>query len=339
MRPFAWIVVSGAWFSQVAAAQEVPVPSPSSTAPATAPYAVEEVTVRSPYGHSLGGALTLPHHAPRPVPAVILISGTGSQTRDGSAPGDTAHRPFQQIADTLARRGVAVLRLDDRGVREGRQLLTSPLHVSEDVRAALMYLRARDDIDASRLGLIGHSEGGMVALMVAASDPTLTALVLMGAPAERPADMLREMMRRSVAKSHRTEAERDSVFHLAGAGIERQLQTDWGRLTGTYEPLVAARALRTRSVLVMHGATDWQVPPEHADRLAAAIREAGVCDVTQRTFAQLNHLFLVDPEGVVDYQSLPTQDLPGAVLGVLADWIASRMTQGRPTAGEGAQGR
>lgn len=330
MRLIAFLCASGIWLSRSASAQELAGPSPERAAPESAPYAVEEVTVRSPYGHSLGGTLTLPRRAARPLPVVLLISGTGPQTRDGSARGDTAHQPFRQIADSLSRRGVAVLRVDDRGVAEGQQRLTSALQVAEDVRAALALLRTRADIDRSRIALIGHSEGGMVALMVASSDPALRAVVLMGAPAERPIDMLREMIRRSAARTHSTQAGRDSVFQRMLPGIERQLQTDWGRLSGSYDPLIAARAVQVSSVLVMQGATDWQVPPEHAGRLAQAIRSGGVCDVTERTFPGVNHLFVDDPAGVVDYQSLPSQRLSSAVLGVLADWTVSRLGNRRP---------
>jgi len=330
MRLTACLCASVIWLSRSASAQEPAAPSPNRATPESAPYAAEQVTVRSPYGHSLGGTLTLPRHAGRPLPVVLLISGTGPQTRDGSARGDTAHQPFRQIADSLSRRGVAVLRVDDRGVAEGQHRLTSALQVAEDVRAALALLRARADIDPARIALIGHSEGGMVALMVASSDPALRAVVLMAAPAERPIDMLREMNARSAARTHSTEAGRDSVLRLMLPALEWQLQTEWARLSGSYDPLIAARAVQVPSVLVMQGETDWQVPPEHAGRLAQAIRSGGVCDVTERTFPGVNHLFVDDPEGVADYESLPSQRLSSAVLGVLADWTVSRLRNERP---------
>lgn len=160
---------------------QVPARSPSAavsyTAPPGAPYTAEDVIIRSPYGHTLGGTLTLPCRARGPFPTVVLISGTGPQDRDGGVPGDD-YRPLRQIADTLSRRGIAVLRFDDRGVATGNYFSpASPLEVAEDVRAALMLLRARGDIDPARLALVGHSEGGLVATMIAASDPSLRAAV------------------------------------------------------------------------------------------------------------------------------------------------------------------
>ncbi len=302
-------------------------------APAGAPYAAEEVVVRSPYGHTLAGTLTLPRQVRRPFPVVLLISGTGAQNRDASHPGDR-YRPFRQIADTLSRRGIAVLRMDDRGIAEGRFLLPSALQVAEDVRATLAFLRGRADIDAGRIALVGHSEGGAVALMVAAGDPTLHVLALMGAPGVRLSDGAREQVRRSVARrmAGRPQAERDSVLRVAEANVERMLGAEWGRQSGGYDPLVAARSVRSASVLVLQGANDWQVAPEQAGALAAALG-AGSCDVTRRVFQGVNHLFLADPSGDPDgYQSLASQEVPAVVLGTLADWLAPRLARpGRAT--------
>jgi dienelactone hydrolase len=291
-------------------------------------YSAEEVVVRSPYGHALGGTLTMPRGVRRPVPAVLLISGTGAQNRDASHPGDP-YRPFRQIADTLSRRGIAVLRVDDRGIAEGRVLLPSALQVAEDARAALALLRGRGDIDAGRIGLVGHSEGGAVALMVAAADPTLRVLVLMGAPGMRLEDAAREQVHRSVARrtAGRSESERDSVLRAAVANLERMLGTEWARQSGGYDPLVAARAVRSASALVLQGANDWQVAPEQAGALAGALR-AGSCDVTERVFPGINHLFLADPSGDPDgYEKLASQEIPAHVLGTLADWLAPRLAR------------
>lgn len=303
-------------------------------APPGASYTAEEVAVRSPYGHTLGGTLTLPRGGRRPLPAVVLISGTGPHDRDGSVRGDP-YRPFRQFADTLSRRGIAVLRIDDRGIAEGRHSLTSPLQVAEDVRAALALLRGRGDIDPARIGVVGHSEGGMVALMVAAGDPTVRALALLASPARRPQDALREQVRFSVGRqmAGRTEAERDSALRAASANAEWMLGTEWGRQSGNYDPLVAARSVRSASVLLLHGANDWQVAPEHAGSLAAALRAAGSCDVTQRLFPGINHLFLADSSGDPDgYGDLPVQQVPAPVLGELADWLASRLAPRRSVA-------
>jgi uncharacterized protein len=91
--------------------------APDYSAPNDAPYSAEEVRVTSPPGVGLAGTLTMPQHAAGArVPAVVMITGSGPQDRDEATPAIPGWRPFREIADTLGRRGIAVLRMDDRGV-------------------------------------------------------------------------------------------------------------------------------------------------------------------------------------------------------------------------------
>lgn len=145
------------------------------------PYKVEEVTFPNDKdGFTLTGTLTLPEKTGA-VPAIVMITGSGTQDRDETILG---HKPFQIIADYLSRRGMAVLRFDDRGAG-GSKLAMDKLLVSttedmaNDVRAAVKYLRSRDEIDAKRIGLIGHSEGGVIAPMVAADDEEIACIVML----------------------------------------------------------------------------------------------------------------------------------------------------------------
>src|SRR5690606_1452342 len=95
-------------------------------------------------------------------PAALLITGSGPQNRDEELMG---HRPFRVLADQLTRRGIAVLRVDDRGVGEstGDFSGATSADFASDVRAGVAYLKSRDDVDAAAIGLIGHSEGGLIA--------------------------------------------------------------------------------------------------------------------------------------------------------------------------------
>src|SRR5262245_23094589 len=160
------------------------------SAPAGAPYTTEDVSVSTPMGHTLAGTLTLPRGASRarPVAAIVTITGSGPQERDEALPGVQGFRPFRQIADSLGRRGVAVLRMDDRGTAGSKGMFkgATSQDFAEDIRAGLAYLRTRPEIDARRLGLVGHSEGAVIAPMVAAKEPTLRAMVLLAGVA-RPA--------------------------------------------------------------------------------------------------------------------------------------------------------
>lgn len=170
------------------------------------PYAQEEVA----FGHdpsedlaasfrvgggapvTLSGTLTIPA-GDGPHPAAVMITGSGPQDRDESLLG---HKPFLVIADHLSRRGVAVLRFDDRGTAAstGDFAMATSADFAEDARAALRYLRTRDDIDHARVGLIGHSEGGAVAPMVAAGpDADMVHFAVLIAP---PSVKLREVLAR-----------------------------------------------------------------------------------------------------------------------------------------------
>ena len=150
------------------------------------PYRVVEVSYQNKTGGvTLAGTLTEPE-GPGPFPALILISGSGAQDRDETI---FEHKPFLVLADALTRRGVAVLRLDDRGVggSTGSTSASTSDDFAGDVLAGIAFLKARSEIDRTRLGLMGHSEGGIIAPMVAARSPDVAFIVLMagtGLPGE-----------------------------------------------------------------------------------------------------------------------------------------------------------
>lgn len=127
-----------------------------------------------------GGTLTLPAQG-NAFPAVILISGSGPQDRDGRI---FDHKPFLVIADYLTRHGIAVLRVDDRGVRATKGSFANATSASfaKDVLAGVSYLKTRKEINPLKIGLIGHSEGGAVAPMAAAQNKEIAFIVLLAAP-------------------------------------------------------------------------------------------------------------------------------------------------------------
>ncbi len=142
------------------------------------PYAEEDVGFDHPEdGIRLAGTLTLPR-SEGPHPAVVLISGSGPQDRNETV---FNHRPFLVLADYLTRRGLAVLRFDDRGVgaSTGDFSTATSEDFAGDVRAGIAYLKTRPDIDPAKIGLVGHSEGGLVAPMVAAEAPGEVAFIVL----------------------------------------------------------------------------------------------------------------------------------------------------------------
>jgi pimeloyl-ACP methyl ester carboxylesterase len=147
------------------------------------PYHAEDVTYdNTPAGIQLAGTLTTPH-GPGPFPAAIMITGSGLQDRNEGVFG---HKPFLVIADHLTQKGIAVLRVDDRGIGGsttiGPEGTATSFDFASDVEAGISFLLKRPRIDPTKIGLIGHSEGGMIAPIVAARDPRVAFIVLLAGP-------------------------------------------------------------------------------------------------------------------------------------------------------------
>ncbi len=146
-----------------------------------ATYAQEEVRYENrDAGITLAGTLTVPR-TQTPPPAVILIAGMGPNDRDCTMLG---HKPFLVLADYLTQRGIAVLRFDKRGVGASTgtyDMTVTSADFADDVRAGIAYLKTRSDIDSARIGLVGESEGGVIASMVSASSSDVACVVLLAA--------------------------------------------------------------------------------------------------------------------------------------------------------------
>lgn len=142
------------------------------------PYTVREVKYENvEHDVQLAATLTIPEGS-GPHPAVVMITGSGGQDRDETI---FDHKPFLVIADHLTRNGIAVLRVDDRGVGEstGDMSQATTLDFVVDVRAGMAFLSEQAEIDPERIGLIGHSEGGLIAPIVAAESSDVAFIVLL----------------------------------------------------------------------------------------------------------------------------------------------------------------
>lgn len=162
------------------------------------PYYFEDVTFENrKENFTLAGTLTLPK-GEGPFPAVVLISGSGAQNRDEEL---MNHKPFLVIADYLTRNGIAVLRYDDRGVGESLSGATgaTSMSFSYDAEAAFDYLLSRKEIDKKKIGLVGHSEGGIINFMVAARRSEVAFLVSLAGPAVTGEECLRLQLKEILA--------------------------------------------------------------------------------------------------------------------------------------------
>lgn len=191
------------------------------------PYYIEDVRFENEVdGVSLAGTLTRPRK-PAKYPAVILITGSGAQDRNEEVFG---HKPFWVIADYLTRNGFAVLRFDDRGTAESTGDFSSAtsFDLSKDVEAAFLFLQERDDINRKKIGLMGHSEGGVIAPMVAARNQKV-AFVVMLAGTGVQGDQLLLMQNEAIGRSSGIPEERIRQSNLINAqAYDIVLKSDGG---------------------------------------------------------------------------------------------------------------
>lgn len=286
-------------------------PVADTTAPVAAvsraPWLAEAVTIVVDDSTTLAGAFTAPAvdtvrdavRAGRP--AVLLIGGSGPQDRDGQRPELPGYAPWREVSEGLTAAGYLVLRVDDRGTggSSGRFAGATTDDFARDAAAGVAWLRAHPSVDPARVVLVGHSEGAVVALLVARADTAIRALVLLGAPARTGREIARwqrdQLVRRDVARF--PPDTRAAVLAAAEAEAESLATRDpWLQRWFTLDPRAVAAGVR-QPVLLVHGATDRQVPSSHAADLAAVLRRAGARRVVVHLLRDTDHLLLPDADG------------------------------------------
>ena len=201
--------------------------------PEPLPYAEEEVTFHNA-DITLAGTLTLPESG-APHPAVVMITGSGPQNRDEELFG---FKPFHLIADHLTRNGIAVLRFDDRGVggSTGSVSEATTEDFARDVLAAVDFLKNRSDIDPERIGLIGHSEGGIVAPLASSMSDDVAFMVLMAGTSVSGAEILIEQGALIMRASGATEADMEKQIAFQKRTFEAIRSGDgWDELAADLE--------------------------------------------------------------------------------------------------------
>ncbi len=314
------------------------------------PYVSEDVVFDGPGGIHLAGTLTRPQ-GEGPFPAAVLIAGSGPQNRDEAILG---HRPFLVLADALTRQGIAVLRADKRGVGKstGDYKTATSRDFAADAEAAIAYLKTVKAINPRKIGLVGHSEGGLIAPMVAAADPSVAFIVLMAGPALKGEDILL-MQQRLIAQamgvdpeklelgitlnrkifdaiagaSDSEDAQAKAVAILDAAGVPADkrpgmianVTAPWFRFFLTYDPIPALRQVKC-PVLAIDGSLDLQVPPKE-DLAAIKTALAHDRDVTVTELPGLNHLFQTARNGSPAEYAQIEETIAPAVLALIGDWV------------------
>jgi uncharacterized protein len=291
------------------------------------PYREDEVTfANAKAGISLSGTLTLPRGV-GPFPAAILLAGSGPLDRDEA---DSGHRPFLILADHLTRKGIAVLRYDKRGIGRstGDYESATTGDFADDAEAALAFLKAHKGIDARRIGLIGHSEGGVIAPMIASRSASVAWIVLLAAPATKGAETLLlqsdliaraagmndEQVAQSLDFDRQTyvlvrqepdrgalERKLDELVKVSGFGpvmppaiLQRQIHwtsSPWFRYFLDYDPAPALQKTKC-PVLALNGEKDLQVPPkQNSPLMRKAMEGGGNKDFEMVELPGLSHLF------------------------------------------------
>jgi pimeloyl-ACP methyl ester carboxylesterase len=186
------------------------------------PYRSQDVTVSSVAGVTLAGTVLIPN-GPGPFPAVVFVTGSGPQDRDETLLG---HHPFLVIADYLARHGIASLRYDDRGVAHstGNFATSTSADFADDAEAAVRFLRGVPGISRDRVGIIGHSEGGLIGPLVAARSRDVAFVVMMAGPGI-PGDSVLLLQQRLIALAGGAPATRVDAMIAANRRLFQALKT------------------------------------------------------------------------------------------------------------------
>ena len=327
------------------------------------PYKEEEVSFAAGDGKlALAATLTLPQGA-GPFPAALLVGGSGPNDRDETIAG---HKPFLVLADFLTKRGIAVLRYDKRGIAKstGNYADATMENFTQDAQAAFGYLKSRKELDVKRLGIIGHSEGGILGALVATRSNDLNWMVLLATPATtgertllrqseliaRAGGLAEEQITRSLEfdrKAYRAVREEKDAAALerrlrtlveqSGLGAAmppaalqaqiRMMSSPWFREFLDYDPAPALEKLKC-PVLALSGDRDLQVDStENVPLLRKAYESSGNKDFMVVEIEGVNHLFQKAQSGSPALYGAIEETIAPEILTAVGNWVSKHTTQ------------
>ena len=293
-------------------------------------------------GFSLAGTISRPVSAAGKLPAVVLVGGAGPTERDGLAFGVPI---LGELAGAIADAGFLVVRYDKRGIGQsgGRAESAGLLDYVEDVRAVIKMLERRKDVDPKRIAVIGHSEGGTVALTAASKDKRISAVAVLGTPGMTGADIILAQQQRLLNRSPLSAEDRQKKIDaqkrihdavISGKGLEL-LAPDVRRAVDNveYQTLLVADPAKIltdvrQPLLIVQGDLDTQVEPPNADRLEALARaRKNAKPVEVVKLPGVNHLLMPAATGEVDeYPTLKDKHVSPAVTQAIVTWLKKTLS-------------
>jgi uncharacterized protein len=300
----------------------------------------EAVTIPAA-GFNLGATITHPMNAAVRAGAVILVGGSDSDDRDGTAFGVPI---LAQLAGAASRAGFLAVRYDKRGFGQsgGRQESATIDDMAEDVRVVVKWLTNRKDVDAKRIAVIGHAEGGWVAMLAASKDRNIAGVVTIDAPSTTGAQLALEQQQHVLERLKVSPAERDERVALqkkiqdavlSGKGWEgvpepmrKQADTPWTQSMLAFDPAKVIDNVR-QPMLLIHAELDRQIPASHVERLAdLARKESKSKTVEVLSVRGVNHLLVPAVTGEADeYATLPDLNISKDVTGAVESWLTKTL--------------
>ena len=261
-------------------------------------------------GFSLAGTISKPHvSSEKHLPAIVLIGGAAPLDRDETMNGIPI---FGQLANALADAGFLVVRYDKRGIGQsgGRPEGAGLGEYASDVRAVVDYLEDREDVDDDRIVVLGHGEGGWIALQAASRTKEIAAVILANVPGTNGAALVLEQQRISLDRLSLTEEEKQHKINLqekiqaavvskgSWEGVEpelrQQAETPWFRSFLRFQPSKVIERVR-QAIFILHGTHDDKISPDHADQLLKFARDRKrrvAVDLVQ--IKGMNHFLVTD---------------------------------------------
>jgi alpha/beta superfamily hydrolase len=322
-----------------------PAPQKAEIDTLTKNYTSEDTTFKSG-DLKLAGTVTVPQNGEKKHPACIIISGSGPLDRDGKVQNLGFSVQYKAIAHTLSNSGILVLRYDKKGVgrSEGDFKTASLSDLVSDAKAGIMYLKSRKDVDTSRICLIGHSEGAIIAPMIAAEDKSIKAIVLMAGTAkpldqvliEQQGFLLSQAKIPDEMKEKAMEEQQEFFDWVRGKKEwkEEEMPPQYKELMGQrkwflehfeHDPLQTIARVKCK-VLILQGQKDKQVFDIHAIMLSNALNRAGNENHQVKLFPDLDHFFC-KTEGEGDYAEYAKTERPidPEFLNFLTDWLKKEL--------------